>query len=407
MDFNPLSPEFQSNPYAYYGFLRQNMPVFFFERWGTHFIFKYTDCAALLRDARLGHELRAILTPEEAAAIPRFTPPEQQRALYDIQSDWMLMRDNPFHGRMRGLVHKAFTPRTIERLRGKVEELALDFIRRGKQSSQFDVVRDLAYPLPVRVIAELLGVPVSEQNRFIAWSQALVQSFELTEESVVYDRASAAAAEIRDYMRELLNARRVEPRDDLISALAAVEEAGDKLTEHELLSTVILLLVAGHETTVNLIGSGILAFMQNHDQYAKLRANPDLARNAVEECLRFDSPVQLTQRRIQAESVTVGDVTLPRLAVIVLMLGAANRDPEKFANPDVFDIERPDAGQHLAFSSGAHYCLGAPLARLEAEIVFRTMARELPNLNAVSSAPPRYKPTFVLRGLQALPIEIA
>ncbi|GAB4547554.1 MAG: cytochrome P450 [Anaerolineae bacterium] len=404
MDFNPLSPEFQSNPYVYYGFLRQNMPVFFFERWGIHFIFRYADCSALLRDGRLGHELRSILTPEESATIPRFTPPEQQRALYDIQSDWMLMRDNPFHGRIRGLVHRAFTPRTVEQLRGKVEKLALDLIRRGKESREFDVVRDLAYPLPVKVIAELLGVPVSEQDRFTTWSQALVHSFELTEEAAVYDRASAAAAEMREYMRGLLNARRAAPQNDLISALAMVEEGGDKLTEHELLSTVILLLVAGHETTVNLIGSGTLAFIQHPHQYAKLRANPELARNAVEECLRYDSPVQLTQRRIQAEGVTASGVTLPRLALIVLMLGAANRDPQKFANPNVFDIERPDAGQHLAFGSGAHYCLGAPLARLEGEIVFRTMARELPNLDAVSSAPPRYKPTFVLRGLQALTI---
>ncbi len=402
MDFNPLSPEFKANPYAFYQMLQTHMPVFHMEAWNLWFCFRYADCNAALRDPRLGHEFRNALTEEERAAWQPMQPSERQNPLWAMQRNWMLVRDVPDHTRLRTLVHKAFTPRMVERLREPIESITLDLLNRAKAQGAFDVVADLAYPLPVTVIAELLGVPTADHPQFSEWSRAIVSSLDLTDQESVYNEAADATVAMDAYMRALIAERRKAPREDLISALAAVEEQGDRLTEAELVSTLILLLAAGHETTVNLIGSGVLALLRHPDQFAKLKADPSLTRNAVEEMLRYDSPVQLTSRLVQADDVMIGGQHIPRKTQVAFVLGAANRDPEKFTNPELFDITRPNANQHIGFGGGIHFCLGAPLARLEGEIALRLLVQHMPDLR-LSDAPPRYRPTYVLRGLESLP----
>jgi cytochrome P450 len=264
-----------------------------------------------------------------------------------------------------------------------------------------DLIADLAYPLPVTVIAAMLGIPEADRDAFHEWSDALARSLDLTEDPAVYDRATVAAATFTEYLHELADRRRAEPRDDLLSALVAVEEAGEHLTESELYATCALLLVAGHETTINLIGNGTLALLQNPAQLQLLRQEPTLLRPAVEELLRYDSPVQMTSRIVLAP-LTVRGKTLARGQQVSFMLGAANRDPEVFANADRLDIQRKN-NPHLAFGSGIHYCLGAPLARLEGQIAFETLLRRLPNL-ALATTTPVYRDNYVLRGLETLPV---
>jgi pimeloyl-[acyl-carrier protein] synthase len=401
-DFNPLSPDFQFNPYAYYHGLRQAAPVFYWDKWGIWFLSRYADCVSVLKDSRVGHEIASVGEPAHSAEI--LQPPDNQRPLWEIQRDWMLQRDPPVHTRLRGLVHKAFTPRTVERLRSHIQEITDNLLDAVEEKGCMDVIADLAYPLPVMVIAELLGVPASDQVQFRHWSRDLAKTLELTDVAEVYDRGAAATVEFSAYLRTLVAERRKEPKDDLLSALVAAEEAGDKLTEKELIATAILLLIAGHETTINLIGNGVLALLRHPDHLAKLKNDPSLAKNAVEEILRYDSPVQLTTR-IALEDIQVGGHTIRRGQAISMLLGAANRDPEQFPDPDTFDITRSGADKHVGFGNGIHFCLGAPLARVEGEIALSTLFRRLPNLTMATDAP-KYRETFVLRGLETLPVNL-
>jgi cytochrome P450 len=264
------------------------------------------------------------------------------------------------------------------------------------------VIADLAFPLPVTVIAELVGIPASDQTLFRKWSRDLAFTLEFTEDSAVYDQGAAATLEFTAYLRQLIAERRKNPQEDLLTALVAAEEAGDKLSENELIATVILLLLAGHETTVNLIGNGTLALLRNPDQFARLKADPSLSRNAVEEIIRYDSPVQLTSR-LATDDVEIGGQAVHRGQTVVTLLGAANRDPNQFHQPNTFDIKRQGADKHIGFGNGVHFCLGAPLARMEGTIVFNQLAQRFPNLALVTDAP-KYRPTLVLRGLEALPV---
>ncbi|MCC7449878.1 MAG: cytochrome P450 [Anaerolineae bacterium] len=398
--FNPLAPEFQANPYAYYAGLRAAAPVFFWEQWGMYFLSRYDDCVTVLRDSRFGHEFDRVFTPEQMVAFP--PPPENQRPLIEMERNWMLLRDAPAHTRLRMLVHKAFTPRTVERMRSHIEDIVRDRMDTVQDKGEMDVIADLAFPLPVTVIAELVGIPDSDQMLFRRWSRDLAFTLELTDDPAVYDQGAAATLEFTAYLRQLIAERRKNPQEDLLTALVAAEEAGDKLSEDELIATVILLLLAGHETTVNLIGNGTLALLRNPDQFAKLKADPSLSRNAVEEIIRYDSPVQLTSR-LAVEDVEVGGQAVRRGQTVVTLLGAANRDPNQFDDPNTFDITRPGADKHIGFGNGVHFCLGAPLARMEGAIVFSQLAQRFPNLALVTDAP-KYRPTLVLRGLEALPV---
>jgi cytochrome P450 len=387
--FDPRSPEFRRNPYPYYDLLRTHAPIFYWEVWGITFLTRHEDCSELLRDNRLGRG-----RPVE--------PLSQQIPLYKMQMDWMLLQNPPDHTRLRGLVHKAFSPRMVEQLRDMIQHTTDQLLDQVQAQHGMDLITDFAYPLPVTVIAEMLGVPEADRLRFHHWSDALARSLDLTDDPAVYDRASVAAAEFTDYLRELVAQRRVAPTNDLLSALVAVEEAGEQLTENELYATCALLLIAGHETTINLIGNGSLALLRNPSQWRLLQNDASLIRGAIEELLRYDGPVQMTSRTVLEEVKFQGHRFQPGQEV-AFMLGAANYDPTVFHDPHTLDVTRKK-NPHLTFGGGIHYCLGAPLARLEGQIAFETLTRRLPNLRFATDTPV-YRDNYVLRGLEALPVE--
>ncbi|CAN5759357.1 cytochrome P450 [soil metagenome] len=388
LEFDPRSPAFRRNPYPYYHMLRDAAPIFYWSTWGIFFLTRHDDCTELLRDNRLAHGNMG-------------DPSAPQDALAKMQSNWMLFKNPPDHTRLRSLVHKAFTPRMVEQLRTVIQTITDNLLDKVQATGQMDLIADLAYPLPVTAIAEMLGIPEQDRHTFHEWSDALARSLDLTEEPTVYERANQAAVTFTAYLRELANQRRAEPRNDLLSALVAVEEAGDHLSEAELYGTCSLLLIAGHETTINLIGNGTLALLQNPDQLRLLQQNSALLKPAIEELLRYDSPVQMTSRLVM-EGMEIRGQALARGQQVSFMLGAANRDPAVFANPDALDITRK-ANPHLAFGGGIHYCLGAPLARMEGQIALETLLRRLPNL-ALATGLPVYRDNYVLRGLETLPV---
>ncbi|HEX4725726.1 MAG TPA: cytochrome P450 [Pseudonocardiaceae bacterium] len=351
---------------------------------GTH-----ERCMTILRDTSFSSDRSRTLLPR------RFDQPERSDDRGRVS---FLSLDPPDHTRLRRLVAKAFTPRVIAGLEPRIRALVTELFGAFAERGRFDVVAELAYPLPVRIICELLGVPVSDHVRFEGWSRLLVRGLDpamaLTDPAEMAE-IMAAQNELTDYFHDLIATRRSTPGDDLLSRLIAIEERGDQLTEPELVSTCVLLLVAGHETTANLIANGILALLRHPDQLAALRADPALIGGTVEEILRYDPPVQLTTRVVRRPT-QFGDVTAPTDGVLLLLLAAANRDPAVFADPDRFDITR-DAHQHVSFAAGAHFCLGAPLARLEASLALSAFADRVvePVLDKDSL---RYRPHVNLRG---------
>lgn len=396
--FNPLSPEFQADPYPYYDMLRENMPVFYFAEWENWFLTRHEDNAAALKHPHFGREIDKVISREE---LGWGEAPEHLRPLYDMQGMWMLLKDPPDHTRLRTLVHKAFTPRMIERLRERAQVITDDLIDKAQANGGMDLIDEFALLLPVTVIAEMLGVPASDFAMLHDWSTGLAHTLELGQSEAVALRGAEATVEFSAYIRDMIIERRKNPQDDLISALVAAEAEGDKLSEDEMVAMCILLLFAGHETTVNLIGNGTLALLRHPDQWAKLKADPSLTKSAVEELLRYDSPVQMTSRWVLEDTEFAGH-QLKRGQQVATLLGAANRDPARFTNPGELDITR-DPNPHIAFATGIHFCLGAPLARLEGQIAFATLARRLPTLKLVNENPP-YRNTYVLRGLAELPV---
>jgi cytochrome P450 len=316
----------------------------------------------------------------------------------------MLDRDPPDHTRLRGLVSKAFTPRALEKLRPGIQQIVDALLDQVAGRGSMDLIEEFAYPLPVRVICEMLGVPVQDHERFKAWGLDIARGLDaimLPPDSEVGQRSVSGRRALAEYFRELIAERRAAPRDDMLSALIAAEEAGDKLNEEELLATCILLLVAGHETTVNLIGNGTLALLRHPAELRKLRDHPGLIGSAVEELLRFDGPVQRTAR-IPSEDITIGGQTIGKGELVMPFLGAADRDPAQFPDPDRLDLTRTD-NRHIAFGMGIHFCLGAPLARMEGQIAIKTLLARLPRLTLATDRP-RFRQSLTLRGLQALPV---
>jgi cytochrome P450 len=312
----------------------------------------------------------------------------------------MLIMDPPDHTRVRKLVNKAFTPKRIAALRGHIEEIVRELADAALAKGRFDLIHDIAEPLPAVVIAELLGVPPADHRQFREWSSALIAGI-AAPSPAAREAGSAAARSLFGYLANTIAARRREPRDDLISAMIHAQEERDALTDAELLATSNLLLLAGHETTTNLIGNGTLALLRDRDQWRRLCADPGLLPSAVEELLRFDGPVQATVR-VALEDVAIDGHTIPQGALVLVNLGAANHDPAVFDRPDQLDIAR-DPNPHVAFGFGTHFCLGAPLARLEAELAFATLTRRFPGLTLVHDEPV-YRPNPVLRGLARLEV---
>src|SRR5438270_3412597 len=360
---------------------------------------RYRDCAALLRDARSSSEAGKSTMNQQWMA---------RRGSEEVFGELAGMRpflfmDPPDHTRLRALVQKAFTPKTVESLRPRVQELVDELLAPALEEGSMEVIDDLAYPLPVRVISELLGVPHEDHETFKGWSKEMARALDpdFATPPDVEERREQAAKAFVEYFQALISERRRQPRDDLLSALIAAEDEGHKLTERELLSTLILLLVAGHETTVNLIGNGVLALCRNPQQNERLHRDPSLARTAVEEVLRYDPPVQFTAR-VALDDIDIDGTTLEKGGQAILLLAAGNRDPEQFADPDSFDVGRPD-NRHLAFGLGAHFCLGAPLARVEGQVALEAVASRLDHLS-LAVEQPEYKENIVLRGLAGLPV---
>jgi cytochrome P450 PksS len=313
----------------------------------------------------------------------------------------MLDLDPPDHTRLRSLVHRAFSPRLIEQMRGRIQSLAADLLSVARRRGSMDLIGDYALPIPTTVIAEMLGVPDRDRRRFYRWTRSIVAA---SPSGWGMLRAIPSAMAFLRYIRRLIAAHRAAPHDDLIGALVEAEEAGEQLTEDELVAMVFLLLVAGHETTVNLIGNGMLALLKDRDQMERLRAEPTLLKAAVEELLRYESPVMTATERYAREDLTVSGAIIPRGALVFAVIASANRDSEEFPDPDVLDISR-EPNRLLSFGLGPHYCLGAPLARLEGQVAISTLLSRLPDLRlSVRPELLRWRRGLVLRGLEALSV---
>ena len=390
--FNPMDPEFVADPYPTYHRLRAEDPVHH-SPLGFWVLTRYEDVVAALRDPRLEKEAIAAFV---AARLGTTASPTTALSMLD--------RDPPDHTRLRGLVNKAFTPRVVETLRPRIHEVVDGLLARVASAGSMDLIEDFAYPIPVVVICEMLGVPLEDHEQFKGWGLDLARGLDavlLPADSGVAERSVAARRALAEYFRGLIATRRASPRGDLLSALIAAEEAGDTLTEDELLATCILLLIAGHETTVNLIGNGTLALLRHPDQLRRLREDPGLIGTAVEELLRYDGPVQRTARIPSADMIIAGQ-TIAKGEMVMPFIGAADRDPVQFPAPDRLDIGRAE-NRHIAFGWGIHFCLGAPLARVEGQIALNRLVQTLPKL-ALATDRPEYRQSLTLRGLKTLPV---
>jgi cytochrome P450 PksS len=394
----------KADPYPFYARLRAESPVHRVtlpDKQTAWLVTRYADVAAALKDERLVKDKLNALTPGQIAKQP-WMP-----GMFKPLARTMLDVDAPDHSRLRALVHKAFTPRLVEAMTGRVQALTDDLLDRlldkQRDQRQVDLIRDYALPIPTTIIAEMLGVPVADQHKFHRWSSAIVSANPTGLGMVL---AIPAVVAFLRYLRKLIASRRAVPQADLVSALVSSEEAGDQLSGGELLAMVFLLLIAGHETTVNLIGNGTLALLENPDQMERLRQDPALIRTAVEELLRYASPLETATERYAREDLTIEGVTIPQGSMVFAALASANRDDRQFPNPDKLDLAR-EPNRHLAFGLGIHYCLGAPLARLEGQIAISTLLRRAPHLQlAVPPKQLRWRKGLVLRGLAGLPVAV-
>ncbi len=395
---NITSAAFKADPYPFYARLRAEAPAFRVtlpDRQAAWLVTRYDDVARVLKDEGFAKDRRNALTREQLDRqpwIPGFAKPLMRN---------MLDLDGRDHDRLRSLVQKAFTPRLVEQMRPRVQQLTEDLLDAVRPRDRIDLIRDYALPLPTTVIAQMLGVPVRDRHRFHRWSKAL---FQISASRWGLLKAIPSIWRFIRYLRGLLAARRADPGDDLISALVQAEDGGERLSEDELLAMVMLLLVAGHETTVNLIGNGTLALLEHPDQMERLRGDPALIRPAVEELLRYHSPVETATERFPREDTAVAGVTIPRGETVLAVLASANRDERQFADPDQLDLAR-EPNRHLSFGLGVHFCLGAPLARLEGQLAVNTLLRRTSGLRlAVPAAALHWRRGMVVRGLEALPL---
>lgn len=395
--FNPFVPSFRKNPYLQYGRLRAAEPVHRSQALAAWILTRYEDCLAVLRD----HETFSSDSRHARGPIAEAIR-EQREASALRDADTILGLDPPRHTVLRGLVSRAFTPRRVQELAPHIADITRTLLDEAGEG--FDLMESLAQPLPVIVIAELLGISPEDRLQFKEWSNALAATTNLLQNEETAERARRATLELIDYFGRVIDAREASPREDLVSALVRAEEDGQRLRRDDVLAFCILLLVAGNETTTNLIGNGLAALLGHPEALTELRADPDRTPDAVEEMLRYDSPVQGVGRFV-ARDTEVGGVPLAAGDVLVAMTGAANRDPEVFADPDRFDLERGGA-RHLSFGQGVHYCLGAPLARLEADVVFRALLDRYEAIEVGEGGIERGG-TLLLRGPVAFPVRVS
>jgi cytochrome P450 len=399
LGFDPGDPAFIADPYPVYARLRADHPLLWNPATRQWIVTRYGDVNALLRDRRLGRTYLHVATHAE---MGHDEPPEWHDPFWRLVQSGMLDREPPDHTRLRRLVSKAFTPATVEALRPRIEAIVDRLLARALDAGEFDLIADVAEPLPVTVIAELLGVPEADRHLLRPWSADICLMYELNPPEDSQHRAVAASIAFGDYLRGLARERRRDPGDDLISGLAQVAEAGDVLTEDELVGTCALLLNAGHEASVNGTGNAWWTLFRHPDALAALRARPDLVPTALEELLRFDTPLPMFERWV-LEDIELHGVRIERGAELALQFASANRDPDGIDRPDDLVLDRRP-NPYLSFGAGIHYCLGAPLAKLEMGILFEALLRRMPGLELRRT--PAWKPTFVLRGLESLPVAV-
>ena len=396
--YNLYSEQFKADPFPTYAQMRDEDPVCYEQglEGMIWFVTRRADVEAVLRDhKRFVKDWRNTRTAEERAQLSPESPLER------LLSQHMLNMDGPDHARLRGLVNKAFTARMVKNLRERVQGIADELLDKVQALGHMDLIDEYAFPLPIVVISDVLGIPSADRERFRLWSNTFIAPTYGQED---FHRAEKLMLEFTGYLRQVFAERRKEPRNDLITGLVHAEESGDTLSEDELFAMVILLIVAGHETTVNLIGNGALALLQHPEQLAKLKADPSLIEAAVEELLRYDGPVDRATMRFAAEDVELGGQLIQRGQAVAVALTSANRDPDQFAQPDEVDITRPD-NRHLAFGFGVHYCVGAPLARMEGQIAINTLVQRLPNLRLTVPADElKWGTVPIIRGMKHMPV---
>lgn len=391
-----FGPDMRADPYPVYHQLRSTDPVHWDERLRVWVLTRYRDVLAVLHDPRF--------SADRVAHMRGLAADTELRPFFDFIGNRMVFCDPPKHARLRALLNKAFTPHAVEAMRPRIQQLVDGFIDQALPRGGMDIIGDLAFPLPATVISLMLGVPPADIGRLKSWSDEFVVFFSTAPAGISteqYRRAAQAAEAMTQYFRSVLEQVKQHPEGMLLGAMELAEEAGDRLSEVELFANANLLMVAGHETTTNLIGNGLLALLQNPDQLRRLRDQPALMPQAVEEFLRYGNPVQFTNR-VAREDHEIGGRRIAKGQMVLPVLAAANRDPEQFHEPDRLDITRTP-NHHVALGQGIHFCLGAPLARLEAQIAFATLLRRLPGLKWAGGKP-EYRENFNFHGLKTLPV---
>ncbi|MFB7848788.1 MULTISPECIES: cytochrome P450 [unclassified Streptomyces] len=397
--FDPWSPAFVADPYPAYAALRAAGRVHRFEPTDQWLVPHHADVSALLRDRRLGRTYLHRFTHEEFGRTP---PPAEHEPFHTLNGQGLLDLEAPDHTRIRRLVSKAFTPRTVEQLVPTVRRLAAELVDSFVEAGGGDLLTAVAEPLPVAVIAEMLGIPESDRAPLRPWSAAICGMFELNPSDETARAAVRASLDFSAYLRELIEERRRNPGTDLISALIAAHDEGERLSEQEMISTCVLLLNAGHEATVNTTVNGWWTLLRHPEQLAALRADHGLLPTAIEELMRYDTPLQMFERWV-LDDIEIDGTVIPRGSEVALLFGSANRDPARFTDPDTLDLARRD-NPHITFGAGIHFCLGAPLARVELAASFGELLRRAPDMRLV--AEPEWNPGYVIRGLKELRVEL-
>ncbi|MEP6991032.1 MAG: cytochrome P450 [bacterium] len=395
--FDPTDRGFLDDPYPVLDDLRESVGTWRDEQLGRWFVTRHADVRACLRDRRLGRNFRHVGTEEEFGAEPLDS---RWQAFWDVERWSLLWIEPPEHSRIRKLVAAAFTPRSVEALRAPARDLARSLLAPLVERGTFELLTDFAQPFSIGLICRLLGVPTERTHDLLDWSHRMVKMYELQVSNVAAAGANHAAASFRDYVEELLRERRRHPADDVLTRLADARADDERLSDAEIVSTMVVLLNAGHEATVNTLGSGLRALMHHPAQWQRLCDGTVSASQAVEEMIRYDPPLQLFERWVLEDGVEVGGVPIPRGERVAMLFGAANRDPRVFHEPDTFDVGRENAAEHIGFGGGIHACIGAPLARIELEAALGALVNVAPTLGL--TAEPVQCETFVIRGLQAV-----
>jgi cytochrome P450 len=400
LDFDPSDQGFLADPYPALTRLRESTRVLHDAARGRWFVSRHEDVRSCLRDKRLGRNFRHILAPEEIG-VPPLDP--RWQAFWDVERWSLLWLEPPDHTRIRKLVAAAFTPRSVEALREPTQQLARELLEPLAEAGEMELLYDYAQPYSIAVICRMLGVPLDRHRDLLGWSHRMVKMYEFDVPPDVAAAANEAASEFHEYVRGLIAERRASPRDDMVSALVGARVDGARLSDDEIVSTVIVLLNAGHEATVNTLGNGMLAFARHPEQWRRIVAGEVSPQAASEELIRFDPPLQLFERWVLEDGFSIGDVAIPLGAKLALLFGSANRDPRVFERPDDFDVGRGNAAQHIGFGGGIHVCIGAPLARIELEASVNALRELWPDFQLAEE--PRRTGAFVIWGLEALRLD--